>query len=63
VGGNTIEEPVDQNAPLGVLTCYATGTVDGNDFVGGLVGYHDDGSYDKCFWDSDINPDANGIGN
>jgi len=30
---------------------------------GGLVGFDDGGSYMKCFWDSDINPDVNGIGN
>ncbi|MHC4475909.1 MAG: GLUG motif-containing protein [Planctomycetota bacterium] len=30
---------------------------------GGLVGFDDGGSYTACFWDSDINPDVNGIGN
>jgi hypothetical protein len=27
------------------------------------VGGDSGGSYTKCFWDSDINPDVNGIGN
>jgi len=43
--------------------CYAAGVVDGNDNIGLLVGYEDGSSYVKCFWDSDINPDVNGIGN
>ncbi len=47
----------------GMLTgCYATGQVSGLD-VGGLVGFHDDGSYTSCFWDSDVNPDVDGVGN
>jgi len=45
-----------------VSNCYAAAVVDGNDCVGGLVGAHHRGSYAKCFWDSDVNPDANGIG-
>jgi len=42
---------------------YAAGKVDGNDFVGSFVGrnYYQP-SYSKCFWDTEINPDANGIG-
>jgi len=33
--------------------------------IGGSIGYDDGGSgiYTKCFWDSDVNPDVNGIGN
>jgi hypothetical protein len=46
-----------------ISSCYATGTVDGNTHAGGLVGGDSGGSYTKCFWDSDINPDVNGIGN
>jgi hypothetical protein len=46
-----------------MLHCYATGRVSGNEYVGGLVGYHHNSFYTKCFWDSDINPDMNGIGN
>jgi len=30
---------------------------------GGLVGYDSSGTYTKSFWDSDVNPDVNGIGN
>jgi hypothetical protein len=46
--------------------CYATGTVDGNTHAGGFVGYDDPerpGDFIGCFWDSDANPDVNGIGN
>ena len=47
-----------------VSNCYAAGTVDGNNYTGGLVGYDEDPFhyYTSCFWDSDINPDINGIG-
>ncbi len=46
-----------------ILNSYSVSAVDGNENTGGLVGYDDGGSYAKCFWDSDINPDVNGIGN
>jgi hypothetical protein len=46
-----------------ISNCYATGSVTGNEDVGGLVGYDYGGFYAKCFWDSDVNPDVNGIGN
>jgi hypothetical protein len=42
---------------------YAAGLVDANTYEGGLVGFHGGGSYLSCFWDSDVNPDVNGIGN
>jgi hypothetical protein len=43
-----------------VNNCYATGGVSGLDWVGALIGTG--GGFTKCFWDSDINPDANGLG-
>ena len=46
----------------GMRHCYTAGTIDGNDYTGGLVGYHYNGGYVKSFWDSDVNPDVNGIG-
>jgi hypothetical protein len=46
-----------------VSNCYAVGRVDGNSTAGGLVGSEESGSYTSCFWDSDVNPDVNGIGN
>ncbi|MHC4657833.1 MAG: GLUG motif-containing protein [Planctomycetota bacterium] len=50
-----------------VSDSFAAGMVDGNEgYAGGLVGndyYFSGGIYVKCFWDSDINPDVNGIGN
>ena len=42
--------------------CYATGTVTGTTDVGGLVGNNYNGLYTKCFWDVNVNPDVNGIG-
>ncbi len=45
---------------------YAASDVAGTEFVGGFIGYEDDGInifYNKCFWDNDVNPDVNGIGN
>ena len=46
-----------------ISNCYASGHVYGNDYVGSLIGSGDSGSYEACFWDSDVNPDVNGIGN
>jgi len=46
-----------------ISNCYASGHVYGNDYVGGLIGSGDSGSYEACFWDLDINPGLNGIGN
>jgi hypothetical protein len=45
-----------------VLKSYATGSVTGQ-YIGGLIGYGDDSSYLSCFWNIEINPDVNGIGN
>jgi len=50
-------------SPGSINNCYAIGKVLGIDNVGGLVGYHYSGVYTKSFWDSDVNPDVNGIGN
>jgi hypothetical protein len=48
-----------------VSRCYSTGVVTGDISVGGLVGYDESsfGDYIGCFWDSDVNPGLNGIGN
>jgi len=50
-----------------ISNCYAAGAVNGDKpNTGGLVGYEIDlgnTAYNKCFWDSDVNPDVNGIGN
>ena len=67
--------PVDGNSHTGGLVgwflgrkisnCYAAGAVDGNDYTGGLVGLSGragETTFVKCFWDSDVNPDVNGIG-
>jgi hypothetical protein len=48
-----------------ISNCYSAGKVVGDDDVGGLVGYHYNfyGDYTACFWDVNVNPDVNGIGN
>ncbi|MHC4157909.1 MAG: GLUG motif-containing protein [Planctomycetota bacterium] len=43
--------------------CYATGGLSSTGNMGGFIGYDNTGSYTKCFWDSSVNPDVNGIGN
>ena len=58
---------VGHNWKGNILNCYATGAVDGNDFTGGFVGREYGvgglGIYTSCFFDTDVNPDVNGIGN
>ena len=48
-----------------IQMCYSAGSVTGDSNIGGLVGddYKLYGDYTACFWDSDVNPDVNGIGN
>ena len=49
-----------------ISNCYSSGDVTGDDpNTGGLVGYDFNFQtfYTKCFWDRDINPGLNGIGN
>jgi len=47
-----------------VSKCYSSGKVNGNEIFGGFVGNNSPGgTFVKCFWNSEINPDANGIGN
>ncbi len=48
-----------------IRNCFSAGRVSSPGSKGGLVGYHwDSGTYYyKCFWDSTVNPDMNGIGN
>lgn len=61
-GGDNVGGLMGVNGNGPILDCYATGRVTGDSDVGALVGY-DYGSYTSCFWDSDVNPDVNGIGN
>ncbi|UCC23530.1 MAG: hypothetical protein JSW23_05625 [Planctomycetota bacterium] len=42
---------------------YSASIVVGDDDIGGLIGRDVSGSYSKCFWVVDGNPDMNGIGN
>jgi len=62
-GSDNIGGLVGWNDGGAVSNCYAVGSVQGDLYIGGLVGLHSTGSYADCFWDSDVNPDVNGIGN
>ena len=46
-----------------IENAYSCGQVAEDPNAGGFVGYDQVGFYSNCFWDSDINPDMNGIGN
>jgi hypothetical protein len=48
-----------------ISNSYSSSSVTGNEDVGGLVGedWSSGGDYTASFWDSDVNPDVNGIGN
>ena len=54
---------VGHNFNGSISNCYVAGYITGNSNVGSIVGYSDNASYTKCFWDSDVNPNINGIGN
>jgi len=48
----------------GIENCYSAGYVSGLEYIGGILGMEDYGSfYIACFWDMEIIPDVNGIGN
>ena len=51
------------NSRSTISNCYEAGSVSGDSNVGGLVGYDDSGSYTYSFWNIEISPDVNGIGN
>ena len=42
------------NAWATVTNCYNTGTVTGSDYVGGVVGYNDDGKVSNCYNTGDV---------
>ncbi|OHB58306.1 MAG: hypothetical protein A2173_06560 [Planctomycetes bacterium RBG_13_44_8b] len=63
-GGEEVGGFVGNDAHCMISNCYSTGRVSGTVFVGGFAGssgYSPD-FHEKCFWDSDVNPDVNGIG-
>ena len=48
-----------------VIRCYSTGSVQGTDNVGGLVGYNNDaihGTVTACFWDTQTSGQATSAG-
>ena len=69
LGGDTAGGLIGGNHEGSITDCYATGSVIAGggeippEHVGGLVGYDDVGSYTSCFWNCNVNPDVNGIGN
>jgi len=54
---------VGQNVRGVILNCYSSAHVSGPNDVGGMIGEDVTGDYTACFWDSNVNPDVNGIGN
>ncbi len=46
-----------------IVNCYAVGVVDGNVSTGAFIGYDSTTNLAKCFWNREVNPDINGIGN
>lgn len=46
---------------LGISRCYAVGAVSGVERTGAFSDDDGQADYTKCFWDSDVSPDANGI--
>ncbi|MHC4457902.1 MAG: GLUG motif-containing protein [Planctomycetota bacterium] len=58
---------VGRNYSTPISNCYAVGEVNGITNIGGLVGNQYTSmyptQYTSCFWDSNVNPDVNGIGN
>ena len=63
-GGNYVGGLVGYNSRV-VLNCYSSGSVAGDSNVGGLVGYDFNlsGDYTASFWDTEVSPEVNGIGN
>ncbi|MHC4109859.1 MAG: GLUG motif-containing protein [Planctomycetota bacterium] len=63
-GNNNVGGLLGTNEQGTVSKSYASIEIEGvGNYTGGLVGYHIDGSYFSCFWNSDINPSLTGIGN
>ena len=63
-GDNRVGGLVGYNRYSDISNCYSSGSVSGASNVGGLIGYdYQSDFYTACFWDSDVNPDVNGIGN
>jgi hypothetical protein len=63
VDGNDVAGGLVGSSSAGEITnCYSIGKVTGQDDVGGLVGSEAITIFTSCFWDSDVNPDVNGIG-
>ena len=61
-GGERVGGLIGHNRSV-VFNCYSMGGVLGDADIGGLIGYDSSGDYTACFWDVNVNPDVNGIGN
>jgi hypothetical protein len=62
-GGSNVGGLVGYNHMGSVSNSYSASSLDGDNYLGGLAGYNSGGNYTKCFWDVNVNPDVNGIGN
>ena len=66
VGGLTGYNGVGRGGPSGgtLYNCYAAANVSGTTNLGGFTGQDTGtGDYTACFWDADLNPTLDGIGN
>ena len=62
-GHYNVSTLVGYNYHSSISNCYIKGSITfGASYKGTIVGHDDNGTYVKCFWDSDINPDVNGMG-
>jgi hypothetical protein len=63
VDGNSSVGGLIGSVSLGIISnCYTTALVNGNKYVGVLAGDSIATDFAGCFWNKDINPDLNGIG-
>lgn len=63
VDGNSHVGGLIGSVSLGIISnCYTTALVNGNKYVGALAGDSIATAFTGCFWNKDINPDLNGIG-
>jgi hypothetical protein len=63
VDGNLSVGGLIGSVSLGTISnCYTTALVSGNRYVGALAGESIATTFAGCFWNKDVNPDLNGIG-
>ena len=54
---------IGSHSDSAIVNCYATGVILGQFYIGEIVGKSWSGSFDSCFWNSQVDPNISGIGN